>query len=867
MILVLTILFLSGNFGKKQYDSNEKIKVVGIDLPDRLEYLEQLNAGSETKQKDYQRKKERTVVEQGIYEKKETIDVAEEHVQGNVLGYSLHRDLPNIWYERDPDYLIRQDMVGKGVFVSEHMCETEVFIGQLLKEILAERGQVSGENRQYFTDWAVFQLEETDWESLDEDWEARPYAYDRDYRVSHLFGDVCYDFDYYFYSGKNNRGNEKTRQLDMHLLVDSNGVICGIQTDISEIESEMSAMEKWINTNGLFDDTYQEPVVWNGQPDEGKIILDFFPYERRFMNNPYEDDYENHYTGLLSSGDAALSAEKVKGILVDVLESRGCHAAQYEKLFVSERDFKDFKDCEYVQLENNWKMGSYDCYYEDLIRRGYVRFRYYFYPDFDAMEVDMAKAVIAECYVGIHEGDLYDTNFRFFSMTKKGYQTAVEQKEDKNGQAVIIEEGVKFSGKKYIWIPYPAAEIKPVLLEKYSFDWEMMRQSAKGKDKGYLWGFYDAAEAAASFGEILLKDMAEKSNQMKIEEMYVNSRISADYDLKRFLEKDNGEWNVSKRYDCYYIKENERAECAHFKYYFYPERDDKTQEIGRVLVIDVWLSEDGIEVMEVNTFISRLWRHKYMGSIQQCIWGTWTITEQYCGGRGWCETDKKGISLTFLPTSFSYGNTTTEVSYYSGRLMYVKDNVYTYGWEPRRALGIECDYCFEFHAVERGKEWHYSPCFIVINDTEILISEETYLYKARKKEHIEIKEDVYLRAYGINGKEYDVSNGKWKITKILKTDQETNADKYLGKELETRIELESFQSLKAFSTNEESLRDIVELLGLQNNALMICYYFSENNDWDKMIILDSMTIVLVKGQGFYLAKRISDIEDDEICYF
>ena len=69
----------------------------------------------------------------------------QENILENILGYTLCRTgSSNIWYDRDLDYLLDDTAVGNGVFVSEHMHETEPFIGLLLKEVLTRRGENTG---------------------------------------------------------------------------------------------------------------------------------------------------------------------------------------------------------------------------------------------------------------------------------------------------------------------------------------------------------------------------------------------------------------------------------------------------------------------------------------------------------------------------------------------------------------------------------------------------------------------------------------------------------------------------------------------------------------------------------------------------
>ena len=61
-------------------------------------------------------------------------------------------------------------------------------------------------------------------------------------------------------------------------------------------------------------------------------------------------------------------------------------------------------------------------------------------------------------------------------------------------------------------------------------------------------------------------------------------------------------WEADEQYDCYEILQNEVAGCMHLRYYFYPRRLGIKQKSGRVMVVDMYLSEQGIESMKLNEF-------------------------------------------------------------------------------------------------------------------------------------------------------------------------------------------------------------------------------------------------------------------------
>ena len=73
-----------------------------------------------------------------------------------------------------------------------------------------------------------------------------------------------------------------------------------------------------------------------------------------------------------------------------------------------------------------------------------------------------------------------------------------------------------------------------------------------------------------------------------------------DWPLMLIKDFEETGWKMGEAYDCYYISENEVAETLHLQYYFYPK--DILQEgiYKKVLVIDVYLSEAGIEEIKSN---------------------------------------------------------------------------------------------------------------------------------------------------------------------------------------------------------------------------------------------------------------------------
>lgn len=138
------------------------------------------------------------------------IPVEPEQVQENIMGYTLMRTTEGIYYVRDSDYILEKALIGKGVFVSEHVSEMEIFVGRLLVNVIKGRGVIPEEEQQYFSEWAMEQIQKTDWKVLNTEWESEPYLYDRSYTMNYLFGGAGYDFTYSFYPNRSKLGGRSS---------------------------------------------------------------------------------------------------------------------------------------------------------------------------------------------------------------------------------------------------------------------------------------------------------------------------------------------------------------------------------------------------------------------------------------------------------------------------------------------------------------------------------------------------------------------------------------------------------------------------------------------------------------------------------
>ena len=480
------------------------------------------------------------------------IDVLFEQIEDNILGYSLIRTAQELSYIRDADYLI-EDAVGNGIFVSEHMAETEAFLGQLLMDALDRRGEIAQENRTYFTDWAAQQLAETNWKLLDQEWTPNKYAYDRFYTLSHIWGDVGYEFTYTIYADNASMTKPETQAAQVKLSVDDNGMICGINVDIYFVDQEHSGVFHTENTTMLYYDEYPEQIVGEGVQ--------------------------------LACGDTAADAEQFGELVINALESRGEDAAYDKELFADEASFQRFLNHHWEQLENHWKANRfYDCYRIHTLQESEgIAFLYYIYPDYAEMDIETAKAITFRCYVDAKSGKITNTELSVISMTQKQYQTAKEYL----GKRILVIENGKIWGGGDAPIPVPAKTLTPMHLKDYLLESSVPKNSLEKQDGSRI---YTKEELQPYlFGKRLWKELADGLDPFGITKMSQN-------------------WQIKEGYDCYYYNHNQRSGSNHYRYYFYWEKADEEQE--QVLLLDTWVSENEIVAMEHGWFMEDIPKEK-----------------------------------------------------------------------------------------------------------------------------------------------------------------------------------------------------------------------------------------------------------------
>lgn len=521
----------------------------------------------------------------GRQREEEYADEKEEEPRENMIGYTLMKNEDGTTvYRKDPDYLLQEELVGRGIYVSEHMCEVEAFLGQKVIEVLLDRGKTDEEGRQYFTDWAVHQLEETDWEILGEEWKPDAFAYRRNYQEVNFSGGVKYHFSYLFAPGGESTAGQEVQTVSLSLLIDEDGKVCSAGVEIFDENSDRKSIERFVNETGLYDGRYRETVVQKGEVEEGKIMLDFSLWHqlRREKYEPKQED------------DAAVRADSIAEILTDILESRGEHTLQYKSLFQNDSDYRKLSDIPWSEIDENWKTdGKYDCeYIDDIERAGVVQLCFCFYPDFEKMGADQAKAVIFTCNINEDTDRILDGAYQIFELFREKYEIR-----DRQENRQIVDRGEVTESMGDTFVPVPQTKVQESPLRNYAVDRE--KNIGVNHVPKELCGNANRNWVLSDFRRKLWKDIDQKNGL----EYGYDGEEKVSYALKLFWVRAGKNWKVGQEYDCFYIRENERADCVHLRYYFYPQ--ETGQEREWVLVLDIYVSESQVEEIRVNSYVRK----------------------------------------------------------------------------------------------------------------------------------------------------------------------------------------------------------------------------------------------------------------------
>ena len=495
------------------------------------------------------------------------IPIEPEEIKENIIGYTLMRTPEGVYYVRDSDYLLEKDIIGKGVFVSEYVNEIEVFIGQILINVIKGRGTIVEEDKQYFSDWALEQVQGTDWKALDTGGRPDSYLYYRSYTINYVFGDVGYDFTYTFYPDRD--AIEETAQIvTVKILIDKTGIIRGGNVEINN--TARAVITEISNIKGLFDDELQEEIIEEGILYQDKVV------------------YEQSGSGLLISESAAVCAEEVGEIIIDVLESKGKNAAVYDMQFEDENAFRSFQELSWDQLDEGWMANPYyDCYYiNDGSCMDTHTFLFYIYPNYDGMKTETASALTFRCRVNGSLGKFIYTDLQIYLMTKKEYQAARDWQGKKSA---FKKAGEINGGGSKIEISMPENSLIPDFISNVTITKQdgIQKEKSSGKeDRVYI----DKCINVDSLGEAMIENM----------KIGIVEWLDPASEIYEIIEDG---WEVRQEYDAYYMAHNEKAGAQLYRYYFYWNKPGEKNE--KVLVTDIWISQSGVTDTRMYWYMGR----------------------------------------------------------------------------------------------------------------------------------------------------------------------------------------------------------------------------------------------------------------------
>lgn len=534
------------------------------------------------------------------------IAVSPGQVIGVIAGYTFERTEKEtergidtvLAYVRGTDALLPAEAVGNGVYVSEHVQETGMFLGEMFGGVLAGAGRVEAEQAAYFSEEALAQLQAWDWERLAE-WKGRPHTYDCS-REHNMLLDGGWDWQLVFHRDMADKAAGGLAEMQPTEMVvenvrvvvstDAAGMIRGVSITPEECFAAIYYDTYGDVRNRLPEQAYTVQVIRGGRPETGIVIPNF---ERCWQRNGADifEKTKKGPAGLLAAEDAAATAAEIGTILTDVLESGGSSGGFYESLF-SSYGRHGFDNVQWDILEDDWKMAAdYDCYYTDMTEMSdCIRFRYYCYPDFDKMHTDMASAVIFDCTVN-DAGELKETDMRTIALTEAECRKAATAQD---GSDLLVSGGKAAGNGRAISFSMPETAIAAVPAGEYVWD-SVGRHGIRVERCPSLWDCTDTAALAAFVGERLLADLNERRIADGAARELFADVVSAEAVLRQVRdcrELAGAKWRGSEAYDCREIREDTYAGCICLRYTFYRYRAFEGKL--RNLVLDVWISEQGI---------------------------------------------------------------------------------------------------------------------------------------------------------------------------------------------------------------------------------------------------------------------------------
>ncbi len=510
-------------------------------------------------------------VMQMVREGREMISITSREEQGDIAGYRFEKEVSAMGgyfmaYVAMPDMLVSQKAAGKGIYVSAHISAAQAFLGEILLDTLSRRGEIGEADQSLFSACAIQQAQ-AGADKLPEGWQADPHRYDVSVRCNHLYGETGYDFLFVFHEpAKEAQQGERETEVRILVTVDGQGIIRGLRI-MTEPNYEGDC-SRGMEENRLPDHVWQAQIIRDGREEGRQIVLNFEQFWSRYMDSSeMRNKIAAGLPGLAAGEDVTETARRVEGILRDVLESRGEYIPEYRSVFATTGSYERFLEADWGELESDWEAGrGWDCYFTDRTKEtGSVRFRYCFYPDFAKIPESEAQAVILDCEMDA-QGCIRDTDMLITSVTEK--ERAQAAKGD-SGRKLLISRGKGLHGTA-ISSAIPDSLLADAVYVGEKIKTELNEKTESGK------------EVYAMFAE---EGRAEESLR----------------DMEQCRELAGSKWKAGDGWDCYLIEEERHAGCDHLQYYFYRYKGFEGK--NRSLVIDVWLSKQGIEDMQTRMVV------------------------------------------------------------------------------------------------------------------------------------------------------------------------------------------------------------------------------------------------------------------------
>ena len=246
---------------------------------------------------------------------------------------------------------------------------------------------------------------------------------------------------------------------------------------------------------------------------------------------------------------------------------------------------------------------------------------------------------------------------------------------------------------------------------------------------------------------------------------------------------------------------------------------------------------------------------EYTGEHHQYIWGQWTLKME----SAWENDLEYWGTYEFLPNSYSFKSAKPTVEDYSVEEIeyYIVSPVLT-RFYSLSDFGFSVNYLMMIDTNDKGGILPLTMLFLVDQNHMVGYSGRSTFILEKIEDYSEI----------VEGKDFLPSEqgflcGEWEITEGLKSDCK-DIEPYRKHRLNTDHsgqDQKEITEVYFVSVEEESIAKLVEAMGLEGEEFVFFCEFSENCFWDKMILKDENTAVLVKDGNYFWAKRISDVDE------